>query len=59
MGVGAQRLHEWSTKIWPKASQVCSFLLPFIFAISPCLIHFDRDRPSKLWYTVTLVESSL
>jgi hypothetical protein len=30
------------------ASQVRSFLLPFIFSMSPCLIHFDRDRPSRL-----------
>jgi hypothetical protein len=28
--------------------QVHDFFLPVIFAISPCLIHFDRHRPSWL-----------
>jgi hypothetical protein len=31
MGVGARRVREWSTKIWPKALQVRGFLLLFIF----------------------------
>jgi hypothetical protein len=38
MGVGARRVREWSTKIWPKAFQVRGFLLLFIFSVSPCLI---------------------
>jgi hypothetical protein len=32
--MGARRAHEWSAEIWPKASQVCDFLLTFIFAMS-------------------------
>jgi hypothetical protein len=43
MGVGARHALEWSTKIWPKPSQVRNFLLPFIFATSLCLICFNRD----------------
>jgi hypothetical protein len=59
MGMDARRVHEYFTKIWPKASQVYSFLLPFIFATSPCLIRFDRDRPSRLRDFATLGGSSL
>jgi hypothetical protein len=50
MGAGARRAHELSTKIRPKASQARGLLLPFIFATSPCLIRFDRDRPSRFLY---------
>jgi hypothetical protein len=53
MGVGAQCAHEWSAKIWPKASQVHDFLLPFIFTLNLCVIHFDRDRSSRLQDAVT------
>jgi hypothetical protein len=48
-----------SVKIRPKASQARNLLLPFIFAMTPCIIHFDRDRPSRLRDAVTLGESSL
>jgi hypothetical protein len=30
-----------------------------LFLLSPCLIHFDRDRASRLWDAVTLGRSSL
>jgi hypothetical protein len=43
----------------PKASQIHGFLYPFIFATSLCLIHFDRDRPSRLRNAVTLGRSPL
>jgi hypothetical protein len=59
MGIGARRAREWSAKIWPKASQVCGFLLSFIFAMSPCLIRFDRDKTTRLRDVVTLGGSSL
>jgi hypothetical protein len=60
MGTGACRVCEWSTKIWPKASQSRGFLLSFIFAMSLCLICFDRYRPSRrLRDVVTLSRSSL
>jgi hypothetical protein len=59
MGVGAQHTREWSTEIRSKASQARDLLLSFIFATSPCLIRFDRDRPSQLWNVVTLDGSSL
>jgi hypothetical protein len=59
MGMDARCVHEYFTKIWPKASQVYSFLLPLIFATSPCLIRFDRDRPSRLRDFATLGGSSL
>jgi hypothetical protein len=38
MGEGARRACEWSVKIRHKASQFHGFVLPFIFATSPCLI---------------------
>jgi hypothetical protein len=53
MGTGARRARESSAEIRPKASHVCSLLLLFIFATSPCLIRFDRDKPSQLRDTVT------
>jgi hypothetical protein len=46
MGTGVRCVREWFAKIRPKVSQVHDFLLSFIFAISPCLIRFDRDRPN-------------
>jgi hypothetical protein len=48
MGADTRRAREWSIEIWPNASQVRGFLLSFIFAMSPCLICFNRDRPSRL-----------
>jgi hypothetical protein len=57
--IGARCAHEWSVKIWPKASQVRDFLLSFIFAISLCLINFDKDRPSRLRDAITLGRCSL
>jgi hypothetical protein len=59
MCVGARRAREYSTKIRPKVSQAHSLILPFIFATSPCLIRFNRDRPSRLRDAVTLGGSSL
>jgi hypothetical protein len=59
MGTGARHVCEWSTEIRPKALQVRGFVLPFIFAMSLCLIRFDRDRPSQLRDAVTLNGSSL
>jgi hypothetical protein len=47
MGADARRALEWSTEIWPRASQVRGFLLLFIFSTSLCLILFDRDRSSR------------
>jgi hypothetical protein len=58
-GVGAWRVHEWSVEIWLKASHVCDFLLSFIIATSQCLIHFNRDKPSRLRDAVILDGSSL
>jgi hypothetical protein len=54
MGAGTRRVREWSTKIWSKASQIRGFLLPFIFATSTCLIHFDRERPNRLRHAIIL-----
>jgi hypothetical protein len=59
MGADTRRAREWSIEIWPNASQVRGFLLSFIFAMSPCLICFNRDRPSRLRDIVTLGRSSL
>jgi hypothetical protein len=59
MGAGAQRAHEQFTEIQSEASQVRDILLLFIFVASLCLIHFNRDRPSRLWDVVTLDGSSL
>jgi hypothetical protein len=59
MGSGAQRACEYSAKIWPRASQVRSFLLPFIFTMSLCLIRFDRDRHNRLQDAITLGMYSL
>jgi hypothetical protein len=59
MGTGARRVREKSAEIRPKASQVHDLLLPFIFAMSPCLIRFDRDRPNQLRDAVTLGGSFL
>jgi hypothetical protein len=36
--VGVRHVREWSTEIHPKVLQIRDFLLPFIFAMSPCLI---------------------
>jgi hypothetical protein len=41
------------------ASQTRDLLLPFIFAMGPCLIRFDRDRHSRLRDDVTLGGSSI
>jgi hypothetical protein len=59
MGAGTRRVREWSTKIWSKASQIRGFLLPFIFATSTCLIHFDRERPNRLRHAIILGGSFL
>jgi hypothetical protein len=59
MGVGAWHAREWSVEIQPKVLQGRDFLLPFLFALSPCLIRFDRDRPSRLQDVVTLDGSSI
>jgi hypothetical protein len=37
-GAGARHAREWPADIWLKASQLCSFLLLFIFPMSQCLI---------------------
>jgi hypothetical protein len=57
-GAGRGVARQWA-KIRPKASQVHDLLLPFIFAMSLCLICFDRDRPSWLRDAVTLGRSFL
>jgi hypothetical protein len=59
MSPGARRECEWSTKIRPKALQVHGFIFSFIFVMSSCLIHFDRDRPSRLLDVVILGSYSL
>jgi hypothetical protein len=59
MGAGARRAREYSAEIRLKASQTRGLLLPFIFAMSPYLIRFDRDRASQLRDAVTLGMSFL
>jgi hypothetical protein len=59
MGAGARRAREYSAEIRLKASQTRGLLLPFIFATSPYLIRFDRDRASQLRDAVTLGMSFL
>jgi hypothetical protein len=61
-GRGAYDVHMNSpSKSGPKTRRsAASFcLLPFSFAMSPCLISFDRDRASRLRDAVTLGMSSL
>jgi hypothetical protein len=59
MGMGTRRACEYSTEIRFKTSQAHGLLLPFSFAMSPRLIRFDRDRPSRLRDAVTLGGSFL
>jgi hypothetical protein len=59
MGAGARHAREYSAEIRLKASQTRGLLLPFIFAMSPYLIRFDRDRASQLRDAVTLGMSFL
>jgi hypothetical protein len=46
-------------KFGPKPHMSATFFFSFIFAMSSCLICFDRDRTSRLRYVVTIGRSSL
>jgi hypothetical protein len=57
-GVGRwARAHDVHVNSPPKSGPRPPLL--FIFATSPGLIRFDRDRPSRLWDVVTLGGPSL
>jgi hypothetical protein len=47
------------TKSGPKPRRTMAFFCHLFFAMSPCLIHFNRDKPSLLRDIVTLGGSSL